>query len=32
LRDHVRAVALARYTWDGTAGDLVALYRRLAAR
>ena len=31
LRDHVRAVALARYTWDGTAGDLVTLYRRLAA-
>ncbi|MFN8623144.1 MAG: glycosyltransferase [Chloroflexota bacterium] len=31
LRDHCRAVALARYTWDGTAGDLVALYRRLAA-
>ncbi len=30
LRDHVRAVALARYTWDGTAGDLVTLYRRLA--
>ena len=31
LRDHCRSVALARYTWDGTAGDLVTLYRRLAA-
>jgi glycosyltransferase involved in cell wall biosynthesis len=31
LRDHCRAVALDRYTWDGTAGDLVVLYRRLAA-
>lgn len=31
LRDHCRAVALERYTWDGTAGDLVTLYRRLAA-
>jgi glycosyltransferase involved in cell wall biosynthesis len=30
LRDHVRRVALERYTWDGTAGDLVTLYRRLA--
>jgi hypothetical protein len=30
-RDHVRRVALERYTWDGTAGDLVTLYRRLAA-
>ena len=31
LRDHVRRVALERYTWDGTAGDLITLYRRLAA-
>lgn len=31
LRNHVRRVALERYTWDGTAGDLVTLYRRLAA-
>ena len=31
LRDHVRRVALDRYTWDGTAGDLLTLYRRLAA-
>ena len=32
LRDHVRRIALDRYTWDGTAGDLVTLYRRLAAQ
>jgi len=32
LRDHVRRVALERYTWAGTAGDLITLYRRLAAQ
>jgi len=31
LRVRCREIALARYTWDGTAGDLVRLYRRLAA-
>jgi glycosyltransferase involved in cell wall biosynthesis len=31
MRDHCRALALSRYTWEGTAGDLITLYRRLAA-
>lgn len=31
LRARCRAIALERYTWDGTAGALVDLYRRLAA-
>jgi glycosyltransferase involved in cell wall biosynthesis len=30
LRRHCREVALTKYTWDGNAGGLRALYRRLA--
>ena len=32
LRAHCRAVALARYTWEGNADGLLEVYRRLAAR
>jgi glycosyltransferase involved in cell wall biosynthesis len=30
LRAHCRTVALEKYTWEGNAGGLLALYRRLA--
>jgi glycosyltransferase involved in cell wall biosynthesis len=32
LRAHCRRVALERYTWEGNAGGLLEVYRRLAAR
>jgi glycosyltransferase involved in cell wall biosynthesis len=31
LRAHCRRVALERYTWEGNAGGLIEVYRRLAA-
>jgi glycosyltransferase involved in cell wall biosynthesis len=32
LRTHCRRVALERYSWEGNAGGLLAVYRDLAAR